>query len=231
MLDDEISVRKGREKPVKTKEVIAVKNLLSKADESLKVFILKTSLYGRRSLSAQAVDALVEGITSQIKDAQVKVLDASRMVIAQGVASSWPSPYNDPESDAFTPEDETPKIFDAMQEADVVVFTTDTSWSFPSSKMVAIMERLNGFKTGIQSNQVVMQKKVAGVIVTSQSGGEALDSVASLTAFCLQGLGFTIPGHCVITSMNGQKDAQALKKATEDMADALVDAAMMTRRT
>lgn len=211
------------------KTVIPVKSLgLSKADESLKVLILKTSLFGRKSLSSSIADGLAEAITSQVKDAEVKTLDAARMVIATGVSSAWPSPYNDPESEAFIPEDETPKVFDGMKQADLIIVATDADWSFPSSKMTAIIERFAGLHTAVDSGQMDFKKKLCGVVTTSHQGTSS--HVGALLALLFGELGFTTPGRCVITTVGEAKDVAGLKESISTMADALVDAAMAARR-
>lgn len=213
-----------------TKHVIPVKNLgaLVKADESLKILSLRCTSQGRRSLAGGISEGVLSAITSQIKDAEVKNLDLGRMVIASGAQQSWPSPYNDPESNLFVVQDEMPVVYEALVQCDVIIFATDTYWNFPNRHMVGMAERLQAFKTGIDSGQVKMGPKVAAVIATSVFGG-ANQAAASIAQMCAH-LGFTVPGHCVITAMEGTVAKDDYSTAIQAAGVALIDAAMAFRR-
>lgn len=212
------------------KEVIPVRHLgqLRKADESLKVLALRASTQGRRALAGSISDALLAQITEQIKDAEVKNFDLTRMIIASGAQQSWPSPYNDPESALFVAQDEMPKIYDALQLCDVIVVATDVTWNLPNRHLVGMAERLSAFKVGMDSGQVKLGPKMVCVIASSQDGGA--NEVAALIAQMWARLGFTVPGHCVITAAEGSGNKDDLSATVEQASMALIDAAMAFRR-
>lgn len=212
----------------KLKEVIPVRHLghLQKADESLKVLALRASTLGRRALAGATVEALLAQVTGQIKDAEVKNFDLTKMIIASGAQQSWPSPYNDPESPLFVAQDEMPKIYDALQLCDIIVIATDVTWNQPNRHVVGMCERMTAFKVGMDSGQVKLGPKMVCVIATSQDGG-ANEVAALLTQMWIR-LGFTVPGHCVITAAEGGKED--LSAAVETASMSLIDAAMAHRR-
>jgi multimeric flavodoxin WrbA len=212
------------------KTVIPVKNLsaLAKADESVKVLVLRCTSSGRRSFASVLAENVTQGITGQLKNAEVKNLDAGRMVIASGAQNAWPSPYNDPESDLFVPQDEMPSIYDALIQCDITLVAVDTHWNFPSRSFVGVAERLQAFKVGMDSGQVKLKNKVVGVIATSAYGGANL--AASSIAQMFSHLGFLLPGHSIITAQESaaKEDHSA---AIQAAGVALVDAALSFRRT
>jgi multimeric flavodoxin WrbA len=212
-----------------SKIVIPVSTLssLQKSDASLKILVLRASSAGRRSMAGSIAERLTEVITNQVKDAEVKKLDLGRMVLASGAQAAWPSPYNDPESDMFVPQDEMPTVYEALVQCDIVIVATDVHWGFPNRHFVCMAERLQAFKTGMDSGQVKMRNKIAAVIATSQYGGA--NTVASQITQLFSILSFTVPGHCVITAMESEKSDAGTDVNTAGMS--LVDAAMALRRT
>lgn len=211
------------------KTVIPVRTLspVVKSDEALKVLLLRCASTGRRSLSGVIAEQVVQTISGLLKDSEIKTLDAAKMVIASGAQSSWPSPYNDPESDLFVPQDEMPAIYEALVQCDVSIIATDTHWNFPNRHLVGIAERLESFKTGQDAGAVKIKNKIAAVIATSAHGGANLAGSSVAQMFSV--LGFAVPGHCIITATEqGKEDYGTLAHAA---GVALVDAALAVRRT